>query len=501
MMAAEKLKPEVSLTTLFAGLADVESNVLVSGIAIDSRLVKPGDLFMAYRGSSSSGIDYIDAAIAAGAIAVAAEAAEQFDEATIPVPFIKVTNLRKQVGVIASRFFNEPSAELNVIGVTGTNGKTTVSFLVSHALGQCQQETAFIGTLGYGKTGEIRDGNMTTPDPIKLHSLFAEWRNELQNVVMEVSSHALDQGRVSGVQFDIGVFTNLSRDHLDYHETLEEYAAAKASLFSTESLKHAVINHDDSFGRELINRLQTELDLIVYTTDRSSLEDIDNNQVVAGEASTDSDLVTTIKISSPWGEAQVKTGLLGGFNVSNILAAFSVLCLRGIPVAQAANAISSFHGVPGRMECFQTSDKALLVVDYAHTPDALEKALQSLRPYCQGKLYCVFGCGGDRDTGKRPQMGAVAEANADVVVITNDNPRTEQPERIVSQILAGMQEKERVAVRYDRSDAIINTCLQAKAGDIVLIAGKGHETTQTIGADVMPFSDRELARRLGEESS
>ncbi|MEQ8937656.1 MAG: UDP-N-acetylmuramyl-tripeptide synthetase, partial [Gammaproteobacteria bacterium] len=209
----------------------------------------------------------------------------------------------------------------------------------------------------------------------------------------------------------------------------------------------------------------------------------------------------TIKISSPWGEAQVKTGLLGRFNVSNILAAFSVLCLRGIPVAQAANAISSFHGVPGRMECFQTSDKALLVVDYAHTPDALEKALQSLRPYCQGKLYCVFGCGGDRDTGKRPQMGAVAETNADVVVITNDNPRTEQPERIVSQILAGMQDKERVAVRYDRSDAIINTCLQAKAGDIVLIAGKGHETTQTIGTDVMPFSDRELARRLGEESS
>lgn len=501
MMAEEKLKPEVTLTTLFAGLADINSNILVSGIAIDSRLVKPGDLFMAFRGSSTSGVDYIDDAIAAGAIAVAAETTEQFDEATIPVPVIRINNLRKRVGLIASRFFNEPSAALNVIGVTGTNGKTTVSFLVSHALGQCQQETAFIGTLGYGKTGEMRDGNMTTPDPIKLHGLFAEWRDELQNVVMEVSSHALDQGRVSGVEFDIGVFTNLSRDHLDYHETLEEYAAAKASLFSTASLKHAVINHDDSFGRELIDRMQTERDLIVFTTDPSSIEGTDKYQVVAGEASTDSDLVTTIKISSPWGEAQVKTGLLGDFNVSNILAALSVLCLRGVPVAQAASAISSFHGVPGRMECFQTSDKALLVVDYAHTPDALEKALRSLRPYCRGKLYCVFGCGGDRDTGKRPLMGAVAEANADVVVITNDNPRTEQPERIVSQILAGMQDKEKVAVRYDRSDAIINTCLQAKEGDIVLIAGKGHETTQTLGSNVMPFSDRELARRLGEESS
>ncbi len=501
MMTAEKLAPAVSLSSLLTGLARVESDTQVSGVAIDSRQVKPGDLFLAYRGTSHNGVAFIDAAIKAGAVAVAADAEEKLNEQQYPVVIVRVTELRKQAGVIASRFFNEPSTSLNVLGVTGTNGKTTVSFLVAHALGQCQQETAFIGTLGYGRTDDIQDGSMTTPDPVKLQQLFATWCDDMENVVMEVSSHALDQGRVAGVSFDIAVFTNLSRDHLDYHETMEAYAEAKASLFATPSLQHAVINYDDPFGRELIERFGQHLDLVIYSTLTTMSTVPEGTRLVSATVTTSADLITEININSPWGTATIYSSLLGGFNVSNVLAAFSVLCLRGIPVEQAAKSISSFHGVPGRMECFTTSDKALLVVDYAHTPDALEKALESLRPYCQGNLYCVFGCGGDRDMGKRPQMGAVAERHADVVVLTNDNPRNEQPERIVSQILAGMHDKDKVAVRYDRSDAIINTYLQSAPGDIVLIAGKGHETTQTTGDDVLPFSDRELARRLSEESA
>ena len=497
MMTLEKPNFSKSLSELFEGIIAIESPFNVSGLAIDSREVKPGDLFMAYRGTYVNGIEYIDSAIKAGAVAIAIDSVEKIDEAKISVPVIKVPELRKQVGIISSRFYEEPSKAMCVIGVTGTNGKTTVSYLIAQALSMCGKHSALIGTLGYGRLKQIEAGHMTTPDPIKLHSLFANWCNEIDSVAMEVSSHALDQGRVAGVEFDIAVFTNLSRDHLDYHQSLESYGEAKSLLFKFPGLKHAVINADDDYGKKLIEELSGKIDLIAYTFKKEQSE-FKSIRTVSCDIEQVEGLTTRLNIESPWGQVSVHTSLLGRFNLENILAAFSTLCLTGINAEEAAKAISSFSGIPGRMEYFSAKDKPVLVVDYAHTPDALEKALKALRPYCKGKLHCVFGCGGDRDAGKREQMGTIAESLADCVVLTNDNPRSEAPEHIVEQILDGIKDKDKVTIRYDRSDAITNTFLNANKDDVVLIAGKGHETTQQIGKDLLPFSDRELARRLTE---
>jgi UDP-N-acetylmuramoyl-L-alanyl-D-glutamate--2,6-diaminopimelate ligase len=356
----------------------------------------------------------------------------------------------------------------------------------------------------------VESANTTTPDPVKLHSLFSSWVGEINSVVMEVSSHALDQGRVAGTEFDIGVFTNLSRDHLDYHKTFKDYADAKFQLFKFSGLKHAIVNVDDASGVELIGLLPETLKVIAYST-KSIQPEINQKNVsfVFCEKIEIDHLKTKLTIQSPWnhsgGQVTIQTNLLGTFNVENILAAFSSLCVSGLSAEKVAKALSEFTGVPGRMEYFysrlNSRAKPLLVVDYAHTPDALEKALSSLRPYCAGKLYCVFGCGGDRDTGKRAEMGAIAESLSDQVVLTNDNPRTEAEEKIVENILEGIKEKSRVTIKYDRSDAIINTFLNASANDVILIAGKGHETTQQIGSTLLPFSDRELARRLTEGDS
>ncbi len=498
MMALETQNYSMSLVDLFMGLADVSESVDVTGLAIDSRKVAAGDLFMAYQGTYVNGVEYIDAAIKAGAAAIAIDVNEDINSEVYPIPVIRVRDLRKQVGLIASRYFGEPSKAMHVIGVTGTNGKTTVSYLIAQALNKCGQRSGLIGTLGYGRFQQIESGTMTTPDSIKLHSLFSSWRNEVDSVAMEVSSHALDQGRVAGVEFETAVFTNLSRDHLDYHDSLDSYGEAKSQLFNSPELKHAVINADDAYGKKLIKQLSGKIDLVAFTLNKNEFENISDIKVVSCEIEKGEGLITKIYIESPWGKANIKTSLLGEFNLENVLAAYSALCLRGIPAKDVAEAISGFKGVPGRMETFFKKDKPLLVVDYAHTPDALEKSLKALRLYCKGRLYCVFGCGGDRDTGKRELMGQVAEAFADKVVLTNDNPRTELQEQIIEHILQGIKNRASVTIKYDRSDAIINTFINADKDDVVLIAGKGHETTQQIGKDLLPFSDRELARRLTE---
>ncbi len=497
MMTIEKLNYSKSLAELLSGLAEVNVSIDITGVAIDSREVESGDLFMAYRGTQVNGIDYIDDAIRAGAVAIAIDEDEEVNLQSQAVTVVKVSNLRKQTGIIISRFYDEPSKEMQVIGVTGTNGKTTVSYMIAEVLFMLGKQSAVIGTIGNGRFGKIESANITTPDPVKLHSLFSNWRDEVDSVVMEVSSHALDQGRVGGTEFNIGVFTNLSRDHLDYHSTYEDYADAKFQLFQTSGLKHAIVNVDDAYGIQLIDILPTELNIFSYSTKINQLESNrkDVSFISCEKIETDH-FKTNLTIQSPWGQVTTQTGLLGKFNVENILAAFSTLCVSGFQPEKVAAALSQFTGIPGRMEYFSSESKPLLVVDYAHTPDALEKVLTTLRSYCAGKLYCVFGCGGDRDVGKRSQMGAIAESLSDQIILTNDNPRTESEEKIVENILEGIKEKSQVVIKYDRSDAIINTFLCAGKDDVVLIAGKGHETTQQIGSTLSPFSDRELARRL-----
>jgi UDP-N-acetylmuramoyl-L-alanyl-D-glutamate--2,6-diaminopimelate ligase len=499
MMTAEKLNFSKSLSELLAGLADVDNTLEVSGVAIDSREVKTGDLFMAYRGTYVNGVDYINDAIKAGAIAVAIDADENVNLESIPVLTVKVANLRKQAGAIISRFYDEPSKQMKVIGVTGTNGKTTVSYMIAQVLFTLGKQSAVIGTIGSGQFGQVESANVTTPDPVKLHSLFSSWVNEVDSVVMEVSSHALDQGRVAGTEFDTAIFTNISRDHLDYHETLESYADAKFQLFQSTGLKHAIVNVDDAYGVKLLDLLPETLEVIAYSTKAiEAQKDNKNISYVFCEEIEQDQLETKLKIQSPWGKVSIQTSLLGTFNIENILAAFSALCVSGLSLEKVANTISGFKGVPGRMEYFSSESKPLLIVDYAHTPDALKKALTTLRSYCQGQLYCVFGCGGDRDVGKRAEMGSIAESLSNQIVLTNDNPRTEPEEKIVENILEGIKDKSKVTIKYDRSDAIINTFLNANSDDVILVAGKGHETTQHTGNVISPFSDRELARRLTE---
>lgn len=504
MMTVKKMNYTKSLSDLLVGqISNIEDvinrTINVSGIAIDSRLVSKGDMFMAYRGSTVNGVDYIDDAIDAGAIAILVDDGEAYQQDSVSVPVISVANLRKQAGHIISRFYEEPSKKMRLVGVTGTNGKTTVTFMIAYAMYSLGKQSALIGTIGKGLFRRLESDKTTTPDPVKLHSLLASWVNKIDTAVMEVSSHALDQGRVAGVEFDTAIFTNLSRDHLDYHESFEEYADAKFQLFNFPGLKNAIINIDDDYGILFIEKLPDDLNVIAYSTESKILKTNKKNvQFVYCDNINVEGLITTLNVKSPWGKITIQTSLLGSFNIANCLAAFSGLCLSGLEAEKAANALSTFNGVPGRMEYFSTPNKPLVVVDYAHTPDAMEKALQALKPYCIGKLHCIFGCGGDRDTGKRSKMGEIAELLSDYVVITNDNPRTESEERIVENILEGIKNKSSVAVIYDRSHAITSTFLNADVDDIILIAGKGHETTQQIGTTFYPFSDRELARRLTE---
>ncbi len=502
MMTLENLNYLKSLSELFCDPTLAYTDFYVSGVAIDSRKVKPGDLFLAYKGSQNNGVDYIEDAIQSGAIAIAIDDDEAINVEPSSIKVFRVIGLRKQAGFIISRFYDDPSKAVQLIGVTGTNGKTTVSYMIAYALYVLGKQSAVIGTLGYGKFRQLEVSASTTPDPITLHSLFSSWKDDVDFVAMEESSHALDQGRVAGAEFDIAVFTNLTRDHLDYHKTIKGYAEAKFQLFQSPELKHAIVNIDDSYGVQLVDLLPTTLNIVVFSAklNSSELSKKDVSFVYCKKAETNN-LNLTISIDSSWGQVIVQTSLLAEFNVENILAAFATLCVSGFDIEKIAETLSGFTGIPGRMEYFSAEEKPLLVIDYAHTPAALEKVLISLRSYCSGKLYCIFGCGGDRDVGKRSQMGAISERLSDHIVLTNDNPRTEAPEQIVENILQDIKDKSNVTIKYDRSDAITNTFLNANKNDVILIAGKGHETTQQIGESLFPFSDRELARRLTDTES
>jgi UDP-N-acetylmuramoyl-L-alanyl-D-glutamate--2,6-diaminopimelate ligase len=478
------------LDDLLHGIATPASgDIMVSGLTQDSHAVHAGDAFVALAGAKHHGIEFAEMAIAQGAVAILSEPHDSGPGSRIPgSEILWIKNLRAHLGAIAARFYGDPSASMTVIGVTGTSGKTSTVQMLAQALAHLGKRAATIGTLGAGLHGALHAGERTTPDVIRVHGLLAEFRDAgATDVAMEVSSHALDQHRVDGLHFDVAVFTNLTRDHLDYHGTMEAYGAAKAKLFAWPDLGAAVINVDDAFGRDLAARIPAGV-RVVHCGIASRDADIRADGVHTHSDGIDFELAT------PWGAAAIQSRLLGRFNVANLLAVVGVLGALDVPFDHIVDALQSLEPVAGRMNRLGGGRLPLVVVDYSHKPDPLEQVLATLRAHCEGKLICVFGCGGERDAGKRPVMGAIAERLADVVIITDDNPRGEDSDAIVTQIVAGMRAPEHATVERDRACAIDMAIAQARAGDVVLIAGKGHETYQEVAGAKRPFDDLRVAR-------
>ncbi|HZZ94778.1 MAG TPA: UDP-N-acetylmuramoyl-L-alanyl-D-glutamate--2,6-diaminopimelate ligase [Usitatibacter sp.] len=489
MICAPELAPRAAGDGLPDELARL--GVPLADLTADSRMVKRGSVFVAYPGTLQDGRRYIADAIARGAAAVLWEREGFTWDERWTVPNVGIAQLRQRISDIAGHVYGDPSHALWMAGVTGTNGKTSVSQWIAAAADGLGCRSAVIGTLGNGLVGERSEGKNTTPDPIVLQRLLADYlKRGARCVAMEVSSHGLDQGRAAGIEFDVGVFTNLTRDHLDYHRTMEAYAEAKFRLFSARGLDHAVVNVDDDFGRRFAERLRSgPLDLITYGLEARHFPRLAGSGVRFTDAGVEFD------VASEWGRARVTAGVLGTFNVSNLLAVLGALIAQGTPFEAAVRALSALEPVTGRLERVALPGAPLVVVDYAHTPDALEKALAALRPGVapDGRLICVFGCGGDRDPGKRPLMGELAARLADHVIVTSDNPRSEPPAAIIRQVLAGVVEGDVEAIE-DRQVAIFTAVHQAGPRDVILVAGKGHESYQEIAGVRHPFSDRDVTR-------
>ncbi|WP_028220101.1 UDP-N-acetylmuramoyl-L-alanyl-D-glutamate--2,6-diaminopimelate ligase [Paraburkholderia oxyphila] len=470
----------------------------------DTRSLKAGDVFLAYAVEGADNRSHIENALARGAAAVVYQPegyAGQFDVAQAQNA-LAVPQLDVLAGEIASGWYGNPSDAMLVVGVTGTNGKTSCSQWVASALTAIGQKCAIVGTLGSGFPGQLVHTGFTTPDAPQLQRSLAQLRQQgAQAVAMEVSSHALHQGRVNGTSFNVAIFTNLTQDHLDYHRTFEAYEAAKARLFAWPGLHAAVINADDAAGRRLLAATRGKLRTIAcaVTTPAADLPAADAwlraNAVRATATGTAFHLET-----SDWGEANVEVQTLGLFNVSNLLGVLGALLAANVPLVAALNELSKLQPVNGRMERLggrTDHDEPLVVIDYAHTPDALEKTLDALRPIAAargGQLVCMFGCGGDRDATKRPLMGAIAERLADQVVVTSDNPRSESPAAIIDQIAGGMREPAKARRIEDRASAILQAVRGAAKEDVVVLAGKGHEATQEIMGKKRAFSDQDHAR-------
>lgn len=495
------------MAELTAGIIDAPADLLVTDVTLDSRAASPGALFLACRGRTHHGLKFAGQAIARGARAVLYEPADassdQAPEFNSEIYFARVPELSRHVGTIADRFFGSPSQALTVAGVTGTNGKTTCAFLLSQALSVCGRPAAYSGTIGYGMPDSLTESTHTTVDAVSVHRQLEELRRKgAQYVCMEVSSHALDQGRVNDVRFHTAVFTNLTRDHLDYHGTMEQYGAAKALLFSTPGLAARIINIDDAFGASLAAQASSARLIATTRKEFFGLSEFVRATRVRAETSG-----LVIAIESSWGVGEVSIPLIGEFNIENVLSVLGALLAMGIPLADASNALSRCRAPSGRMEMFGGHGSTpLAIVDYAHTPDALNKALRAARMHCRGRLHVVFGCGGDRDTGKRPLMGTIAAELADDIVITDDNPRTEDPRRIVADIITGVRgplvkKATSVRVEHDRTRAIVSTLDAAGAGDAIVVAGKGHENYQIYGTERRPFSDQAVIRaHWGEQA-
>lgn len=469
-------------------LPRAEDSVLIRELTLDSRAVKPGDLFLAIPGALHDGRSHIADALARGAAAIAYESEGAGELPVSATPMVAIKGLAGQLSAIAGRFYGEPSRGIDLVGVTGTNGKTSVSQLVAQALDLLGQRCGIVGTLGSGFHGALESGKHTTPDALALQATLARLKQEgARAVAMEVSSHGLEQGRVAALEFDVAVFTNLSRDHLDYHGTMEAYGAAKAKLFAWPGLHSRVINLDDDFGRQLAAETH-ESRLLSYSLEDSSAF-LYCREARFSDAGVEALLVT------PKGEGVLRSSLLGRFNLSNMLAVVGALMALDYPLGEILPVIPQLQGPVGRVQRLGGGDKPLVVVDYAHTPDALEKVLLTLRPHVHGRLLCLFGCGGDRDRGKRPLMAQIAERHADAVLVTDDNPRTEDSARIIEDIRVGFAKPDVVRFVAGRGDAIAQLIGSADGNDVVLLAGKGHEDYQEINGVRHPFSDLEEAAK------
>ena len=480
------------LSLLLTNIAEVSENIdcSITSITLDSRDVVSGTLFVALKGTQQHGLAYAEKAQLQGAAAIIWESDESMNVPSLEIPCIEITDLRQKLGQVADRFYSSPSQSLNMIGITGTDGKTSVS----HFLAQAVNDSAVIGTIGIGALNDLQKATHTTPDVLSVHKNLQMLKNKaIKTVAMEVSSHALDQGRVDNVQFDVAVLTNLSSDHLDYHGTLKAYAEAKQKLFKSADLKAIVVNLDDQFGRELANK--NDVDVIGYSVGEQA--DSSNDVLLAHDVVlSEQGVAATIAYQGQ--TAKLNAAVLGRFNISNLLASLGAMLALGWSLPDALNQLNKVTTVAGRME--KVSETGVLaVVDYAHTANALETVLNALREHTQGKLICVFGCGGDRDISKRPLMAKVAERYADVVIVTDDNPRTESPQIIMQDIVAGFENPALALVEHDRAQAISVALSQAEQGDTVLIAGKGHENVQILANGTLPFSDKEQASKVLQE--
>lgn len=492
-----KLRELLAIVPNIASLPDHPAlEAEVKGLATNSHTCQPGDLFIGMPGTRVDGGDFWAGAIAAGAIAAvvspsAAQKAAIEQASRIPTPcIISATDMVQVSAQLAAAFYGNPAQQIKLVGVTGTNGKTTTTHLIEFLLQQAHKPTALLGTLYTRWQGYQQTALHTTPFAVELQRQLAEaLAAGCEYGAMEVSSHALAQGRVLGCAFEVAVFTNLTQDHLDFHRDMDDYFAAKTLLFSPDHLKgRAIINLDDPYGQQLIHHLERDR-VWSYSTHETTAD------LYTSDLSYSADGVSGV-LHTPLGETPFRSPLVGQFNLANLLAAVGAVLHLGLDLADIVVALPQFGGVPGRMEQVQVAPNQdiSVIVDYAHTPDSLENLLRAARPFIQGKMICVFGCGGDRDRGKRPQMGRIAADLADRVIVTSDNPRTENPQRILQDVVAGFPDSIKPVVMGDRAEAIRLAILEAQPGDGVLIAGKGHEDYQILGTEKIHFDDREQAQ-------
>jgi UDP-N-acetylmuramoyl-L-alanyl-D-glutamate--2,6-diaminopimelate ligase len=491
------------LAKLAAGLITVPSDVVVNDVTLDSRAVVPGGLFLACKGRTHHGLKFAEQAVALGARAILYE---DSPDASAPrsgagLFVAAVPQLSQRASGIADRFFGAPSQALRMAAITGTNGKTTCAWLLAQALQFCGRPSAYMGTLGFGRPPALVATEHTTSDAVTVQRHLAALRSTgAECVSMEVSSHAIDQDRVAAVRFDTAAFTNLTRDHLDYHGTMDAYGAAKARLFTWPSLVNRVINVDDPFGQQLATQLSSARLIVTTRQGEVPVSGQRHSHFVRAVRVTPDPAGLVIGVDTSWGPGELTVRLIGEFNVDNVLTVLAVLLAWDIPFAQAVRALEQCRAANGRMEMFGgRGSTPLAIVDYAHTPDALAKALGAARLHCRGQLRVVFGCGGDRDAGKRPLMGRIAAELADDIIVTDDNPRTEDPKRIVSDIVAGITRKAPTVVEHDRALAIRMALQRSVPDDVVLVAGKGHENYQIYGTERRPFLDQAVVAEALEK--